>query len=223
MACGDPPETCCFPHYVDKTWIGPRNRFRARWRGDSPMEQSELLRFVGETFDRLGIKYFITGSQATIVYGEPRFTNDIDVVASLSRANLDEFVKSFPSADFYLSVTAAREAIDRAGTFSILHPTSGLKVDVIIPGTTPYEVGRFGRARTIQVAPDFAARFASPEDVIIKKLEFFKVGGSDKHLRDIAGVLRISGSNVNRTFIGRVATHFGVADVWEAALARAES
>jgi hypothetical protein len=187
------------------------------------MEQSDLLRFLCEAFDRLGIKYLITGSQATIVYGEPRFTNDIDVVASLTRANLAGFICAFPAETFYVSQDAARDAIDRFGTFNVLHPSSGLKIDVIIPGRTPYELGRFDRARSIEVTPGFAAKFASPEDVIIKKLEFFKQGGSDKHIRDIAGVLRISGESINRAFIGRVAAHFGTSDAWQLAQQRADT
>jgi hypothetical protein len=186
------------------------------------MEQYELLQFLCETFDRLGIKYLITGSQATTVYGEPRLTNDIDVVAALTRTNLPEFVKSFPEADYYVSESAGREALDRAGTFNVLHPSSGLKIDVIIPGRTPYEVGGFGRARSIQVFPGFTASFAAPEDVIIKKLEFYKIGGSDKHLRDIAGVLRISGDELNIAFIEKLATHFGLTEVWKLAVERAK-
>jgi hypothetical protein len=187
------------------------------------MEQYDLLRFLCETFDRLGIKYLVTGSQATIVYGEPRLTNDIDVVASLNRTNLHEFVRSFPSGEYYVSEAAARDAVERAATFNILHPASGLKIDVIIPANSPYEVGRFSRVRQIQVSPDFAANFASPEDVIIKKLEFYKIGGSDKHIRDIAGVLRISGNNVNRAFIEKLSAHFGLAEIWQIALERSNS
>lgn len=186
------------------------------------MEQSDLLRILCETFDRLGIEYLITGSQATIVYGEPRFTNDIDVVATLTRTNLSGFIDAFPPNAYYVSQEAARDAIDQSGTFNVLHPSSGLKIDVIIPGSSPYEVGRFDRARSIEVSPGFAAKFASPEDVIIKKLEFYKLGGSDKHIRDIAGVLRISGESVNRAFIERVAAHFALTDIWHIALQRAE-
>lgn len=187
------------------------------------MEQDELLRVLCETFDRLGIDYLITGSQATIVYGEPRFTNDIDVVALLTRANLRGFVESFSDENFYLSEAAAKEAIDRSATFNIIHPSSGLKIDVIIPGRSPYETGRFQRARSIEVSPGFAVKFAAPEDVIIKKLEFYQIGGSDKHIRDIAGVLRISGDNVNRAFIEKLAAHFGLTDIWKIALERSNS
>lgn len=153
------------------------------------MEQCDLLRHLCTVLESLGIKYLVTGSQATIVFGEPRFTNDIDVVVALDLSHLDALVQSFPEADYYLSREAAREAITEKGMFSVLHPASGLKIDFIIPGRTPYELSRFDRGRRVQVAPNFAATFAAPEDVILKKLEFFKIGGSDKHLRDIAGVL----------------------------------
>jgi hypothetical protein len=186
------------------------------------MEQSDLLCLVGETFNRLGIKYLVTGSQATIIYGEPRFTNDIDVVASLTRSNIDAFVSSFPVENFYVSAAAARAAIDQDGMFNVIHPASGLKIDVIISGSSPYEVGRFERARLVQVTPEFAATFAAPEDVILKKLEFYRIGGSDKHLRDIAGVLRISGDQLNLAFIEKLAAHFGLTEVWKKALDRAQ-
>ena len=73
------------------------------------MEQSDLLRHLCTTLDRLGIRYFITGSQAAIAYGEPRFTNDIDVVFDLRREQLDSFCAAFPDSDYYLSRTAAED------------------------------------------------------------------------------------------------------------------
>ena len=187
------------------------------------MEQSDLLRHVCMALENLGIKYLVTGSQATIVFGEPRFTNHIDIVVALDLAHLEAFVRQFPEDDFYFSREAAREAIVDRSMFNIIHPASGLKVDVIIPGTSLYETSRFDRGRRVQVAPDFAATFASPEDVILKKLEFYKLGGSDKHLRDIAGVLKISGENVDRAFIAKLASQIGVTEIWHRALDRAMS
>jgi hypothetical protein len=185
------------------------------------MEQFELLQFVCTALEDLGIEYFVTGSQATIAYGEPRFTNDIDIVIALDVARLDAFLECFPEEEFYLSRAAAMEAVSRKSMFNIIHPKSGLKVDVIIPGATSYERSRFERARRIQVGDDFSASFSSPEDVILKKLEFYKLGESDKHLRDIAGVLKISGESVDRDYIARLAKELGVLDQWQMALDRA--
>ena len=77
------------------------------------------------------------------------------------------------------------------------------------------------RGRRIQIASDFSAVFASPEDVILKKLQFYQIGQSDKHLRDIAGVLRISGATVDREYISKAASQLGVTQVWQLALDRA--
>ena len=187
------------------------------------MEQSELLRHVCTALKNLGIPYLVTGSQATIVFGEPRFTNDIDIVVALEPSNLNAFLASFPTEDFDVSKEAARDAIDRRSMFNINHPSSGLKIDVIIPGDTAFERARFQRGRPVQVAPDFAAVFASPEDVILKKLEFFQIGGSDRHLRDIAGVLKISGDEIGRQYISRFVSQFGLADLWQQVLREVEN
>jgi hypothetical protein len=197
---------------------GPTIKFATKPRGDYLMEQSDLLRHVCTVLENQNLPYLITGSQATIAFGEPRFTNDIDIVVSLGLNQLDAFLKSFPAEEFYLSRDAARDAIARHSMFNIIHPSSGLKVDVIIPGSSEFERNRFERGRKVRVAPDFTATFASPEDVILKKLQFFKIGGSDKHLRDIAGVLKVSGAMIDRDYIDLNAEQFGVADIWQRVL-----
>jgi hypothetical protein len=178
------------------------------------MEQSDLLLYVCRTFERLGIPYLVTGSQATIVFGEPRFTNDIDVVVDLAHEKLDALIGSFPADDYYLSRDAAKDAVVRRSMFNVIHPASGLKLDIIVSGNTEFERNRFRRGRRIQVSPSDAVTFASPEDVILKKLEFYKIGGSDRHLRDIAGVLKVSGKSIDRGYIARFASQFGVEDIW---------
>ena len=91
------------------------------------MEPSELLRFVVSVLERLGLRYFVTGSTATIFYGEPRFTNDIDIVVELPAERVDEFCRQFPEDDFCVSTAAADAAVERHSMFNIIHPRSGLK------------------------------------------------------------------------------------------------
>jgi hypothetical protein len=186
------------------------------------MEQDELLRHLCESLERLHLRYLITGSQATIAYGEPRLTNDIDVLVALDDSHTDVFVAAFPESEFYLSRDAVREAIRDRGMFNIIHPGSGLKIDVIIPENLLYDRSRFERGRRIQVTPNFSAVFASPEDVILKKLQFYQLGQSDKHLRDIAGVLRISGDQLDREYIAETAKQLKVTEEWQLAIRRAE-
>src|SRR5438128_1098652 len=81
------------------------------------------------------------------------------------------------------------------------HPHWGLKIDVIIPESSDFNRSRFNRVKRVQPGPDWDAAFASPEDAIIKKMEYFREGGSEKHLRDIAGVLKTSGSEIDLDYI----------------------
>lgn len=186
------------------------------------MEQSDLLRHVVEVMNRLGIPYFVTGSWASLSYGEPRFTHDIDVVTRMSSDKIAPFCESFPPDNWYVSPEAVRDAISRRSQFNILHPTTGYKIDVMIAKETPFDVSRFARVRTLRPREDFEAVFAAPEDVIVKKMEFYKEGGSEKHLRDIMSVLKISGTQIDRAYISEWAQRLDVLDVWNAILKREE-
>jgi hypothetical protein len=184
------------------------------------MEQSDLLRYVVERFERLGIRYFVTGSVVTVFYGEPRFTHDVDIVATLNPAEVARFCREFPSPDFYVNEEAACQAAAACGQFNIIHPASGLKIDVIIPADTAFNRSRFARATRVSPAPDYQASFASPEDMIIKKMESYREGGSEKHLRDITGVLKVSGHQIDRAYIAQWANPLGLTSIWQAILQR---
>jgi hypothetical protein len=184
------------------------------------MDHSELLRYVATVLDRLHLRYFVTGSTATIFFGEPRFTNDIDVVVTLPPQRVAEFCRAFPSPEFYLSEDAVRQAAAERAQFNIIHPSSGLKVDVIVPPDSPYNRGRFVRALRVRPSPDYEVSFASIEDVVLKKMEYYREGGSEKHLRDITGVLRISGDRIDQAYVAEWATKLGLESIWQAVLAR---
>src|SRR5665213_2935960 len=179
------------------------------------MGQFDLLQYVVRVLEEMGLRYFVTGSTATIFYGEPRFTNDIDVVVALSEQRVLEFCGRFPADQFYVSVPAAQDAVRLRGQFNVIHPDSGLKIDVIIPAEDAFNESRFSRTRRVHTASDFDANFASPEDAIIKKLQYFQEGGSEKHLRDIAGVLKTNRSAIDIAYISKWARQLGVAEIWD--------
>ena len=189
------------------------------------MEQSELLRFVAGALERLELAYFVTGSTATIFFGEPRLTNDIDIVVDLvdlPPSRIQELCRAFPSPEFYVDEESVQRAVRRRSQFNVIHPASGLKVDLIVPALTPFDRSRFARIRRVKPAADYEVPFASPEDVILKKMEAYREGGSEKHLRDIAGVLKISGEDLDRSYIEDWADRLGLADIWQEALRRVE-
>jgi hypothetical protein len=184
------------------------------------MEPSELLRRFVEVLERLRIPYLVTGSMATIAYGEPRFTNDIDVVVPLRLDQVDTFCASFPQPEFYCYRESVIQAVRDRSQFNIIHHGSGFKIDVIVPDESEFNRSRLSRGVCLPGSPDFDIWFASLEDVILKKLEYYRMGGSEKHIRDIAGVLKVQAGRVDRDYITDWTERLGLADVWREVLER---
>jgi len=147
------------------------------------MNEKEFVHHLVNVLESLRIPYFITGDMAAIAYGEPRYTNDVDIVVDLNAAMIPAFAAFFPSPDYYLSESAMRDAVAKRFQFNILHPASGLNADIIIPSTSEYDRLRQTRLTKLEIDSDLTANFASKEDVIRKKLEYFQLCGSEKHLR----------------------------------------
>ena len=179
------------------------------------MEQFDLQRYAVGVLERLNVHYFVTGSIATIFYGEPRFTNDIDIVADIREEHVGPLLQAFPPEEYYLSEDAIRHALRYRSQVNILHPTSGLKVDLMIPENSEHDRLRFARRRKIRVTPDYEAFYTSPEDVIIKKMKYYADGESEKHLRDIASMLKTMGSGIDRDYIADWASRLGFREIWE--------
>lgn len=185
------------------------------------MEQYELLKHLVNAFESLGIRYFVTGSIASIFYGEPRFTNDIDVVvAEIKEYHIPKLLKLFPYDEFYISEDAIRDAIKHNYQFNIIHPSSGLKIDVIISKKDAFDNSRFERIKRISPIEDTQVNFSSPEDVIIMKMRYYKEGESEKHLRDITSMLRISDDIIDQKYIEQWVEKFDLKDIWNAILNR---
>ncbi len=182
------------------------------------MEQIDLLRHALDTLERLAIPYMLVGSYASTTYGEPRFTQDIDIVLELALASIAAFCAAFPAPEFFLSEQAVREAVRAQFQFNVLHPSSGNKIDFILPRRDEWGQTQWQRRQRVQLLPDREGFTARPEDVILGKLWYYCEGGSEKHLRDIAGILRVSGAAVDQADITRWAEKLGVAEVWQAIL-----
>lgn len=177
------------------------------------MVPTELLRRLADCLNGLGTPYLITGSMASGAYGEPRMTNDIDVVVPLRLQHVEVVLAAFPAPDYYCSREAILQAVRDRFQFNILHLTTGMKIDVIATTDSEFDATRLRRARTIQTAGT-AVRFASPEDVILKKLVYFREGGSEKHLRDIVGILKVQAEQIEYDYLAEWVDRLGVADEW---------
>lgn len=146
------------------------------------------------------IPYIIVGSIASMVYGEPRITRDIDLVLDIKSDDTLRFEKLFTQPEFYCPpIEILADEIRNRGQFNLLHVSSGLKIDIMVKKRTEFDDLRFGRIKRLQLFENLTANLASPEDIIIKKLVFYQEGGSEKHLRDIRGIL--SNTEVNKSYI----------------------
>ena len=121
-------------------------------------EPTELLRKVGAELDRIGCERFTTGSVASMIYGEPRFTNDIDIVVRLSEHQARCVAEAFTGDEWYVSEAAALDAVRRGSMFNIIHVPSGLKVDLIVASNSDFNTSRFSRVRKIRIARELHAR-----------------------------------------------------------------
>ncbi len=175
------------------------------------MDSYELLLHAAKTLDAMKVNYLVTGSLATISYGETRFTNDIDIVADFDESHIKPICQAFPDPDFYCSESAVRAAINRRFQFNVIHPTSGLKIDFMVPRDDALNRSRLSRGKSIELDDaGNAARFASAEDAILKKLQYFQAGGSEKHLRDIRGVLLVQGDAIDPDYMKKWAAFLKV-------------
>lgn len=184
------------------------------------MEQAELLGWVVDVLEGAGIPYLLVGSLASGVYGEPRFTQDIDVVIELRPDQVSRLCAAFPAPEYYVSETAAREAIAIGGQFNVIHSTSGNKIDFILARRDAWGRSQLSRRRREEILPGRLGYTASPEDVILGKLWYYHEGGSEKHLRDIAAMLQVSGEEIDRDYIEQWARQLGFMEAWQAVLER---
>lgn len=184
------------------------------------MEQDELLGYVVHILEEQGITYLLVGSLASGVYGEPRLTHDIDVVLELRPDQVAQLCEAFPAPDYYVSEQAAREAVSRGGRFNVIHPASGNKIDFMIARQDAWGRSQISRRRQEQILPGRPGYTAAPEDVIIGKLWYYREGGSEKHLRDIAAMLQVSGDEIDKEYINHWTQQLDFTEEWQAVLDR---
>jgi hypothetical protein len=186
----------------------------------SELQPYELMQIAADFFESEKIHYRVVGSIASMAYGEPRFTIDVDIVAELSMENVDALCSRFAAPEFYISEHAVRQAIQNRFQFNIIHPASGLKVDVIVPATNEFTKSEKQRVRRITSDGEYSAWFGSPEDVLLNKLIYYKLSGgeSQKHLRDIGGMIKLLGSQLDRQYVTYWAGKLNVLAEWELVL-----
>lgn len=188
-------------------------------------EPVEVTLKVTDVFEKLGIPYLIGGSLASTLYGMVRTTQDSDIVAEMRLGHLQPFISALQD-EFYVDDKMIAESIRRHSSFSIIHRETMFKVDVFIPRPRPFLQSQMARAQRqeFDLEPKISANFASPEDTILSKLEWYRLGGeaSDRHWRDILGVLKVLAGELDLDYLRKWAMELKVGDLLERALKEAE-
>jgi len=187
------------------------------------MQDPDLIALFVAPLETAGIPYLVSGAVATAIYGEPRNTLDIDLAVFPDPSQINIFPQLFPEADFYLPPTDVIIVECRRttrGHFNIIHHATGLKADIYPSQNHPYLQWAMQHKQRVET-PAGQVSLAPPEYVILHKLEFFREGAHQKHLRDIAGV--INQSPLDMAFLATATATLRLELEWQAALALAAS
>jgi hypothetical protein len=180
------------------------------------MPEPELFLLFVRPLNRLGIRYLVSGSVASILYGEPRLTHNFDFVVFLRERDITGLSEAFPSPDFYVppaSVILEETARQRKGHFNLVHIDTGFKADFYTAGRDEFHGWAFRNARTLAYQGE-PITVAPPEYVIVRKLEYYREGGSEKHLRDVRSMIAVSGEHLDRPALQDWIGRCGVEAEW---------
>lgn len=181
---------------------------------------------VTAVLEQLGVPYLIGGSLASTIYGWVRTTQDSDLVAELRQEQIAPFSRAL-EGEFYVDEEMIAGAIAHCSSFNILHRESMFKVDIFIPQQRPFVQEQLARAhrQVLSVEPHVDALFATAEDTLLAKLEWYRMGGevSERQWRDVLGIVKVQAGNLDLEYLHRWAGELQVADLLERVLSEAPS
>jgi len=178
-------------------------------------DEIDGLELFASRLEKLGAPYMVTGATAAIIYGQPRVTNDLDVVLSLDEENRARLPVLFPETEFYVppeAVIRAEQGRSQRGHFNLIHHESGYKADIYLAASEPLHIWALSLRRRIVWGDALQIWVAPPEYVVLRKLQFYCEGGSAKHPADIRAILKTSG--VDEQLLSPWLSSLGIESAW---------
>ena len=184
-----------------------------------------VVRRLTQTFDALHIAYLIGGSVASSVHGIYRFTNDVDFVVDLKEDAIAPLVAEL-EGEFYIDAAMIQEAIQTASSFSVLHLPTMVKADCFLRPPGAWKEEEWARRRVEQFGSGeevFAAALAGPEDMILQKLAWYRLGRgvSDRQWGDVTGMLKVQANTLDYAYLRRWAADQNLTELLQKAYADA--
>jgi len=181
------------------------------------MPEPDLIQLFAQPLNQIGVRYLVSGSVAAMLYGEPRVTHDIDFVVFLRSEDVAKLSEIFPAPEFYVppaNIIVGEMARERHGHFNIIHADSGLKADFYTANRDELHAWAFRHAKRYTIGETHIS-LAPPEYVIVRKLEYYREGGSEKHLRDIRSMLTVSVGQLDQAALQEWILTRGLQAEWE--------
>jgi hypothetical protein len=181
----------------------------------------DIALMVTRALDACGVAYSIGGSLASSFSGEPRFTQDVDILVDLTAPQVDPLLARLGPA-FYADADAVRRAVAQRSSVNLIHMATSIKVDLFVAGASPLDAYQLRRRqnRLISTDPEAFAHFHSHEDILLQKLRWYRSGGevSDRQWRDVQAIVLKQGARLDVTYLRDVGTQAGILDLLDRAL-----
>lgn len=165
---------------------------------------------------QLGVPHYVGGSVASSFHGAARSTMDVDLVCELSEDDVSSLMRAIGN-EYYASESAAIEAVRRQGCFNLIHLPTSFKVDVFVSRRRPFDLEAMQRAEVQRIAVEPRTEFAiaTPEDVIVSKLEWYRLNDetSERQWDDVSRLIDLLAGDLDRTYLERAAQSVGVSDL----------
>lgn len=183
----------------------------------SPAEGFEKLLAI---LDKLEVPYSVGGSIASSTHGIMRMTMDVDLVVDLRTDQIDELTSEL-GREFYADSSTMRRMFSMGRAYNVIHIPSAYKFDLFPLQKDEFSRTEFARRRFTDIhalgSEPIECAIASPEDTILRKLEWYRAGGetSERQWNDLRGILRVSGDKLDRDYLRKWADYLKVRDLLE--------
>ncbi|MEA2413984.1 MAG: hypothetical protein QOI58_641 [Thermoanaerobaculia bacterium] len=183
---------------------------------DEAVSISKVLENLRAALDGVGVPYMVTGSLVSSVHGVPRATQDIDIVVAPTREQLFALMDYFGEPTYDSDKDDAVDALRRRSMFSVIDRRGIWKIDFIVRKERPFSYREFGRRQKVEIL-GLSVYAATPEDMVLAKLEWAKLGESERQIKDAAGIIEIQGANLDLNYVERWVAALAIEDQWNSA------
>jgi len=182
---------------------------------------ARITLLVAHALEQMGVPYAVCGSLASSLHGVIRSTLDVDIVADMRQEHVQPLVAAL-SKEFYVDDEMMRDALRRRSSFNLIHYETAFKVDIFIRKMRPFDQMQLERRKlsVIIADPEQSVYVLSPEDTLLAKLEWYRLGGevSERQWRDVLGILKVREGELDLDYLRTWARELQVTDLLERAL-----